>query len=143
MKTPIRLLPLSLLALAIVSFSPVAHAADSELEKQMKNIGENTKALKQTVGDSARKSESLSAIGHMIRSAENARMLIPKKTAELPEADRARFIADFQKQIDGLIAQFKQIEADLTAGKTDDAKADFAKIGGMKREGHEKFAAKE
>ena len=115
----------------------------SELEKEMKNIGKNTKALKQSVGDPAKKTEALAEVGQMIKSAEKAKTLVPKKASEIPDAQRSQFIADYQKQIDGLIGQFKKIESDLTAGKTDDAKTDFAKIGGMKRDGHEKFAAKD
>jgi soluble cytochrome b562 len=143
MKKITRILQFSLLAMVIASFSPAARAVDSALEKEMKNINQNTKALKKSVGEPAKKTEALAEIGRMIKSAEKAKTLTPKKTAEIPEADRVKFLADFQKQIDVLIAQFKQIEADLTADKTQEAKADFAQIGGIKREGHEKFAAKE
>jgi hypothetical protein len=141
MKKTARFLQLCLLAIVIASFSPVARASD--LEKEMKNIGKNTKALKQSVGDPSKKAEALAEIGQMIKSAEKAKTLTPKKAGEIPEAQRPQFIADYQKQIDGLIGQFKKIEADLTADKTADAKSDFEKIGGMKRDGHEKFAAKE
>ncbi|MEI8341125.1 MAG: cytochrome b562, partial [Verrucomicrobiota bacterium] len=115
----------------------------ADLEKEMKNIGRNTKALSKTIGDPAKKTEALAEIGQMIKSAETAKTLTPKKAAEIPDAQRAQFISDYQKQIEGLIEQFKKIEADLTADKSDDAKAEFAKIGMIKRDGHEKFAAKE
>ena len=129
------------LAAFLVSFSPTLRASD--LEKEMKIIGKNTKALKVSVGDPAKKTEALAEIGLMIKSAEKARTLTPKKADEIPAAERPQFIADYQKQIDGLIAQFKQIETDLTSGTAEAAKADFEKINGIKRAGHEKFTAKE
>jgi len=141
MKKLIRPLQLLILPIIIASFATVANASD--LEKEMKNIGRNTKALKQSIADPAKKDEALGEIGQMIKSAEKAKTLTPKKAGEIPENDRTKFIEDYQKQIGGMIQQFKKIEADLTAGKTDDAKADFEKIGGMKRDGHEKFAAKD
>ena len=141
MKTITRILHFFLLAFLIASFSPGARA--SELEKEMKNINKNAKALKHTVGDPSKKSESLAAVGQMLKSAEKAKTLTPEKAAKIPEAQRPQFVADFRTHIDGLIEQLKKIEADLTAGKTDNAKADFEKVFELKRAGHEKFAAKD
>ena len=135
--------------IATVFLSSVALAAESgkpqptALEKEMQNIGKNSKALKFSVGDPAKKTEALAEISQIIASAEKSKQLIPKKATEIPEASRPKFIADYQIQINGLIEQFKKIEGEVTAGKTEEAKADFSKLGGIKREGHEKFAAKE
>jgi len=139
MKKINLILPLVLIVMLILSSAAQA----SDLEKEMKNIGKNCKLLKLSVADPAKKTEALQEIGSMIKSAEAARQLTPKKTSEIPEASRSQFITDYQKQIDKLIEQFKKIESDLMAGKIEDAKADFSKISGIKREGHEKFAAKE
>ena len=141
MKTLFKVLQFSVLAFFLASLSPAAGA--SELEKEMKNIGKNAKVLKHIIGDPSKKTESLAAIGQMIKSAETAKTLTPEKAAKIPEAQRPQFIADFRKQIDGLIAQFKKIASDVTDGKTDIAKADFDKIFELKRAGHQKFAAKE
>jgi len=140
MKKLAKILQFSLFAIVLASY-PSAHATD--LEDAMKNIGKNAKALKQSVGDPAKKAEAIAEIGEMIKSAEAARTMTPKKATDLSDAERAQFMSDFQKHIDGLIEQFKKIETDLTDGKTDDAKADFAKVNEMKRQGHEKFAAKD
>jgi len=141
MKYILRLLQFTLLCLAIASFSPALGA--SELEKQMKNIENNTRTLKKFVGDPAKKADSLAAIDRIIKSAEASKTLTPKKAEGLPEADRTKFMADYAKQLDGLIEQFKKIATDLTADKTEDAKADFEKIREIKREGHKQFAAKD
>ena len=141
MKTLVKVLQFSLLGFFIASLSPGAGAP--ELEKEMKNIGKNAKALKSTVGDPSKKTESLAAIGQMLKSAEKAKTLTPEKAAKIPEAQRPQFNADFKKHIDELIAQFKKIELDLTDGKMEIAKADFDKISELKRAGHEAFAAKD
>ena len=141
MKKITSLVQASLLAAFVLALTPALRASD--LENEMKVIGKNTKALKAAVGDPAKKAEALAEIGLMIKSAEKARTLTPKKAAEIPAAARSQFIADYQKQIDVMISQFKQIQADLTSGTAEAAKSDFEKLGGIKRDGHEKFAAKE
>ena len=131
----------TLVSLMTLIFSIPLQASD--LEKEMKNIGNNSKALKVSLADPSKKTEALHALGEIIKSAENAKILTPKKAQEITEANRAQFIAAYQKQIGLLIEQFKAIETEVTMGKTQDALADFAKIGQIKREGHEKFAPKE
>lgn len=133
----------ALAALPAVAAPSHGHGPDTELAREMKNIGKNVKTLRRTIADPAKKDEVLADLAQMIQSAEKAKTLTPKKESEIPEAQRGQFNKDFQEQIDGLIAEFKKIQAAVQDGKTAEAQAEFGKIGGMKRDGHEKFAADE
>lgn len=139
MKKFTQILFFTLFAVSMTSISLAAR--DTELEMEMKNISQNAKTLKQIISDPSKKTESLSAIGRMIKSAETARTLTPKKASTMAEPDRAQFIADFQKQIDVLTGQLKKIQTDITDGKTGEAESDFNKIIPIKREGHKKFSS--
>jgi soluble cytochrome b562 len=136
----LAILAATLTAIPVLA-APPEHGPDTELAREMKNISKNVKALKPILGDPSKKNEALADIAQMIRSAEKARTFTPKKAAEIPEARRGQFNKDFQQEIDGLIAQFKKIQAAIQDGRGAEAEAEFGKISGIKRKGHEQFAA--
>ena len=75
--------------------------------------------------------------------AAKAKDLDPSKAKSIPPADREQFLADFRKQIDGLISDFQKLEAALSAGNTADASALLDKLQADKRDGHKKFNAED
>lgn len=116
---------------------------DSELAQKMKLMGKNLKQLKPQIADATKQQSSVDLLETVKKIATEAKGLTPTKAKDVPDADRAKFISEFQSQIDKLIDAVGKIEDAVKAGKYDDAKTLFGDLQMIKREGHEKFAPKD
>jgi soluble cytochrome b562 len=139
----------SLARLALVSSASLCLVVNSHAElntplsKEMKTMGRNYKQLKGQIADASKKDSTLAMLGEMVKAAEKARTLDPKKTEEIPADKRGQFLADYQKAIDELIAGIHKVEAAIAAGNTKEAATLFASLNNMKRHGHERFSSEE
>lgn len=116
---------------------------DSELARKMKLMGKNLKELKPQIADATKQQASVDLLETVKKIATEAKNLTPTKAKNTPEADRTKFISEFQSQIDKLIEALGKIEDAVKAGKYDDAKTLFGDLQMIKRSGHEKFAPKD
>jgi soluble cytochrome b562 len=129
------LLPLVLIAVAVS-----LHAqADSALENQMKILARGNRQLSQQVSDPAQQQSTITLIESLKKAALDSKALEPRKTADIPEANRAQFLADFRTELDELKDSFDQIEEAVKAGQYDKAKTLLATVNSIKKEGHGKF----
>lgn len=148
MKIPVLLLSL-LCAIATV---PVVRAADhpangddddqTELGEHMEKIGRAFRKLGKEVADSTKNADSLQQVATMHKEASAVLDLKPAKTADLPEDQRAKFVAAYQDGIKHLIGDIDKLDAALKAGKNDEA-ADLVKV--LKKDmqdGHKEFQKK-
>src|SRR5271155_1010263 len=105
--------------------TPAAHAdeEDTALSREMKGMNKDFKQLKALLADPAKKAESLALVADMKNHAAAARDLDPANAKKIPEADRGKWIADYQKEIDKLTAVYDKLQAAITADKPDEAKA--------------------
>jgi soluble cytochrome b562 len=117
--------------------------AGTELGSDMKAMGKNLKQLKGQIADATKQQSTVDLLESAKKNADAAKKLTPSKAKDVPEADRAKFVTDYQAAIDKLIGQLGKIEDAVKAGKYDDAQKLFGEIGMIKREGHEKFAPKD
>jgi soluble cytochrome b562 len=133
----------ALLAAASLALPVLCHAQDDEpktpLAEQMSGISKDFRALHKALSDPSQQNTAVALVKDMEAHAAKARELQPAKTKTIPAADQAQFIADFQKQIDGLIADMQKLEQAVSSGDTAGANALMDKIQGDKREGHKKF----
>ena len=72
---------------------------------------------------------------------DEAIKLQPKKTKDVPEAEKTAYIEKYKKQITELKKTFDDIETALKAGKVDEAKTLFDKLAEQKEKGHKDFGA--
>jgi soluble cytochrome b562 len=133
------LLTLAALGLAAGNHAARADEKDTPLGGQMKIIAKSVKQLKNQIADPNQQQSSIQLVQAAESAAKDARALVPAKADSVPEADRPKFITDFQGQMDVLIKDFDTIDAALTAGKYDDAQKAFNDLGAIKRDGHKQF----
>ena len=130
---------------SLLAFSSIANAQDdgpkTPLAQEMGGIAKDFRALRKIVADPAQKATALGLAKDMEAHATKAKGFEPSKTKDIPPADKEQFIADFKKQMDGLIADFQKLESDIDSGNTADATAMLDKLQSDKREGHKKFNA--
>jgi cytochrome c556 len=126
---------------AAVHADPGGDKPKTPLDKEMGGIAKDFRALRKQVQDPAQKDSSLQLVKDMEDHAAKAHDLTPSKAKDIPEAQRAQFIADFQKAIDGLSDEFKKLEAQIGSGDTAGAAATLDEIQSTKRDGHKKFNA--
>lgn len=133
------------LALGVTLAGHTARADQKEtpLGDKMKIIAKSVKQLKNQVADATKQQSSIELVETAQKAAEDARQLVPSKAASIPDADRPKFITDFQAQIDVLIKQFATIDTALHDGKYDDAQKAFNDLAAIKRDGHKQFNAED
>jgi soluble cytochrome b562 len=112
---------------------------ETELEGKMDRMGKAWKQLKRQVGDATKNTESLQLVATVRASAEEAAKLTPAMAEDIPAADRAKFVADYQVGVKKLIGALGQLEAALKADKNDEAVKLVADIGALQKAGHKAF----
>jgi soluble cytochrome b562 len=115
----------------------------SPLAQQMSGIAKDFRSLRKMVNDPAQKDAALGLVKDMEDRATKAKGFEPVKTADIAPADKDQFLADYRKQMDGLIADFEKLDQAVSDGKTADASALLDKLQMDKREGHKKFNAED
>ncbi len=136
----LRLLVASLLiALIACPFVRADDGAPTPLEKDMKILGKAFRQLKKQAGDSAQNSSSLALVAQMQKAAADSVALIPAKAADLPEKDRAAFIADYKVKMQQFGDALTKLETALKAGDNAAATKLVADLNALERSGHKAF----
>ena len=136
------LLLAGLLAAAPALLAPrVAIAADdTELATKMEEMEDDLKKLRKSVKVAAENQASLETLTRLQATTVACKALVPAKAAEMPEADRSKFVAAYRKDMGALLTHFVQIENALIDG--DNAKAEelFKGLKKVEDDGHEKYS---
>lgn len=137
----IRILLCSLtLALAVV---PGLRAQDKDqdtpLELKMQKMNTAFRKLRTQVSDSTKNEDSLAQVAILKENATAALQLTPKKAADIPAADQAKFVADYQAELKKLLGTIDQLDAALKAGNNEEAAKLYASLGAIQKEGHSEF----
>ena len=112
---------------------------DTPLAQQMEQIEHAEHFLRRSIGDAAQDVESLKQIAAAQQAILTAKLLQPKMTASLPEAEQAKFLSGFRHEIAGLLIEFTNLERALLDGDRDAAKAAYKKLHDMEESGHSEF----
>ena len=131
---------LTLAAVLAVGFN-VAIAADDDtpLAKEMKTVNKNIRTLKRQVDDASKKDENLALIAAAKKSLDECLKMEPAKTKDVPAGEKAAYLDKYKAQMKDVVKTFDDLETAVKAGKTDDAKKIFEKLGDEKEKGHKDF----
>lgn len=105
----------------------------------MSSMNRAFRKLRRQITDAAQNDESLKLVAQIKQAGEDAVKLIPAKAADLPEAERAQFVADYQKKMKSFLGEVDKLEAALKAGNNEDAAKIVAELGAMQKEDHRAF----
>jgi len=123
-----------------VSFAADEKSKDTELSKKMEDIQDNLKKLRKSVKDSAANKDTLETLGKLQELTVASKALVPAKAANVPEAERAKFVAGYRKSMAALLEHFCKIETAVL--DNDNAKAEelFKQLKKIEDDGHEKYS---
>ena len=112
---------------------------DTELAKQMETIEDSIKKLRRTLRKAESNPESLKLIEAMEKAAAKSKDLIPAKAEKVPEADRAKFVEAYKKDMDAFIKSVGEMKAAVKDGKNDTALEVYKTLKTQEEKGHEKY----
>jgi soluble cytochrome b562 len=112
---------------------------ETALEEKMDVMGAAFRKLKRQVGDAAQNAASLKLVAAMRTAAEEAVKLAPAKAADVPEAERPRFVADYRAKMSDLLVALEKLSQALQANNNDQAVRLVSEIGVMQKVGHKVF----
>jgi cytochrome c556 len=132
-------------ALSAETTPPPAPAADAHahdhtpLEDQMSAMRGAFNKLRKQVADASLNASSLELATKLRAAAEKGVTETPARAAEVPEAERAKFVADYQAKMKEFVAEVQKLEAALKADNNTEAAAILANLGTMQKEGHKAY----
>lgn len=146
----IRLLLLSLILGLVVAPGLRAQAAapkpvaandeeETELEGKMDRLSSAYKRLRRQIADPSKNEDSLKRVAIIRASGEAGLKLTPAKAADLPEADRPKFMADFQAKMKSFLGEIDKLEAALKANDNAGAQTIFAGLKQIQKNAHKQF----
>jgi soluble cytochrome b562 len=106
-------------------------------------MNKSLRTLKRQISDAAKKDDNLALLGKMKGNLAEAIKLEPKKTKDVPAAEKAAYVEKFKQELTELGKTYDQLEAAIKDGKTAEAKAIFDKISEQKEKGHKDFGVDE
>lgn len=112
---------------------------ETELETKMDDINTAYRRLNRQVSDATKNADSLKQIATIQQTAAAAMKLEPAKKKDLPAADQAKFVADYQAQMKEFVAHVGKVETALKAGKNDEAAELLKTLKQDQEEGHKQF----
>jgi len=147
MKIRILLIPLVCVLAAVLGVQAQnkgAKSADTETELalQMEEINAAYRKLNRQVKDSKKNADSLKQVSIIQKYAAVALKLEPKKKAEIPAAEQAKFMTDYQAKLKEFVANVAVVEAALKADKNEDAANAMKTLKQDQKEGHKQFKKK-
>jgi cytochrome c556 len=135
----------SALAATCLSFVlpvPVAFAADepeSEMTESMEKMSGAFRRVRRMVGNPDNSAQVLELLATIRTEASASSKLIPMRAEEVPEAQRAKFVEDFQKRMAEFIAAVEKTEAAVKARDFAAATAMVNDLAAMQKAGHKDF----
>jgi soluble cytochrome b562 len=112
---------------------------DTELAKQMEVIDEGMKKLRRTLRKAESNKESLEWIEKIEKASTKSKDLIPALAAKKPEAERAKFVENYKKDMEAFIKGVGEMKAAVQDGKNDKAQEVYKNLKTQEDKGHEKY----
>lgn len=137
---PLLLLSALLLATPFTATRFALAAEDTELATQMEQMDDEMKKLRKSLRDPATNADSLDTLTKLQQLTVTAKALTPTKAAEMPEPEKAKFVAAYRKDMAGLLAAYAQIEVAVLDGDNEKAEALFKDLKKIEDDGHEKYS---
>jgi len=112
---------------------------DTELGDKMDKVNGAYKKLRKQLPDATQNEASLKQVAIIHDAATDALNLTPAKAADLPEADRAKFVSDFQAEMKKFIGKVDDLAAALKANDNATAQKIFDEMGQEEKDAHKQF----
>ena len=112
---------------------------DTELAKQMEIIDEGIKKLRRTLRKAESNKESIELIEQVEKAAVKSKDLTPAMAAKIPEAERAKWVESYKKDMDAFIKTLGEMKAAVKEGKNDKAQEVYKTLKTQEDKGHEKY----
>jgi soluble cytochrome b562 len=140
----IRLLSAALIC-ALVAL-PATRAQDKDqtpMGAKMEAASKAWKAAQKSVkeGDLSKKDDILAKLATVKENLEGTLKFEPATTASKPDAEKAKYVADFRDKMKQEIANVDKLMAAVKAGDVEGAKALVADVNTTQKEGHKAFKA--
>lgn len=124
--------------------APAAPAAgkdddDTELGDKMDKVSSAYKKLRKLLPDATQNEAALKQVAIIHDAAVDALKLTPAKAADLPEADRAKFVSDFQAEMKKFIGKVDDLTAALKTNDNATAQKIFDDMGQQEKDDHKEF----
>ena len=115
----------------------------SELNNTMEDMDEVFKKLRRSIRKAEQNEASLKLIQELQTKAVSCKDMVPTKAAKVPEADRAKFVVAYRKEMAAVIIDLLQMEQALLDGDNVKAQEIYKAIGEREDKGHDQFMQKE
>ena len=112
---------------------------DTELAKQMEIIDSGMKKLRRSLRKAESNKESLETIEKVHAAAVKSKDMIPARAAKVPEAERAKFVEAYKKDMAAMIKTVEEMKAAVKDGKNDKALELHKSLKTQEDKGHEKY----
>lgn len=112
---------------------------DTELAKQMEVIDEAMKKLRRTLRKAESNADSLEWIDKLEKASVKSKELVPATAAKVPEAERAKWVEAYKKDMDIFIKSVGELRAAVKAGSNDKAQEIYKTLKTHEDKGHEKY----
>jgi len=111
----------------------------TELHEHMEPIEEAMKKLRRTIRKPDGAAESLDLISRIEQEALVCKAMVPSRTATLPEAERAKFLNAYRKDMATFITQVLQMESAVIDGDADKAMTVYKGLKTFEDDSHDKY----
>jgi hypothetical protein len=115
----------------------------SELRNQMEDMDDDFKKLKRTVRKAEQNEQSLKLLTAIQQRMVACKEMTPERAAKIPEADRAKFLAHYRKEMAGVIIDFCQVEQAILDGDNPKATELYKAIVEREDKAHDVFMEKD
>jgi soluble cytochrome b562 len=95
--------------------------------------------LGRQVADASKNADSLKQVAIMKENADASMKLEPALKKEIPAADQAKFVANYQAKMKEFVAEIGKLETALKAGKNDEAANLLKSMKKAQEVGHKEF----
>ena len=142
------ILALPLSTLSRCAFAEEAKKAEvkvqkSELNSEMEDMDEAMKKLRRSIRKAEQNEASLKLLAEIQQKAVSSKGMIPTKTAKVPEADRAKFVLAYRREMAAVIIDLCQMEQALLDGDNAKAQEIYKAIGTREDKDHDQFMQKD
>lgn len=123
--------------------APKEKKPETELTKQMDKMNGAFRKLRRQATDATKNADSLEQVAILKEFAAASAKLTPAKAAAIPEADRAKWVADYQAKMTETLVAIEKLEAALKAGQNEEAGKLVADLQAQQRAGHKEYRTEE
>jgi len=127
------------LALILATAPAMLRAQDSDLEGQMKILARGLRQLSQQVADPSKAQENMALLESMKKASVASAAIEPRKTSDIPQADREKFLSGYRMQMEKLVGTLGEMEDALKSSQFEKAQSLLGTVKAERKEGHDLY----